>query len=631
MEVLKVCVRRLLISKDADDRQAMLEEAENNIGNAVLDEQLAKVVDREKIQTSGSMVSVSPELYRDLELDKLLIPSLNKTRMHGGRLLFRLLLERPTKDVAVLRARQASLRLLEARADSQVVRQALDDMAATEEDVLWMYRYRDDEALQTLYNAAFFQMWALRGLNGSPLALTGVNLHQMVFSPLIGVLTPVVYFIVPYIVLRAKLGLRLPFRTYVWMLFKSMGGVTASLLGGGGGSSGSSVLIKYASCALSMVFYLQSIFTSFQVSSTLRKVCGSLSVRVERVARFFRAADALRDALKLDAAADADMDGARMLVGSWFPDVVMGDERRVVMRPPRSRKGLCFGSALHAFKTFDYASATDSLRCAYALDALLSIPRARADIGASWADFVTPVGSRAVLDMRGLVHPTLSKNGIPNDWDLSKSNALVTGPNAGGKSTLLKATLVAVLMSQTLTVAPCVVGCRITPFSYVSSHINVPDSAGHESLFEAEMHRAKRNLDALATLASGCQALVVMDEIFSSTNPVEGIAGAFAVARRLAAHPGALCIISTHYTYLCKLERDTGGAFLNFRMPVCEGADRYKLMRGFSRQYVALELLRRSGFDDELVSDAIEVKRNLLLPPKRSRRSRKPKVQQQSL
>ena len=158
----------------------------------------------------------------------------------------------------------------------------------------------------------------------------------------------------------------------------------------------------------------------------------------------------------------------------------------------------------------------------------------------------------------------------------------------------------------------------MTPFQFISSHINVPDNQGHESLFEAEMHRAKRNLDAIKALSEHQLALVVMDEIFSSTNPVEGIAGAFAVAKRLAADPRTLCIISTHYLYLCKLERSTGKAFRNYKMPVVLDSAGitvgrpFRLCTGISRQYVALELLRKSGFDDDVIADALEVKNELL-------------------
>jgi hypothetical protein len=538
------------------------------------------------------------------------MPAIDQTRLRGGHLFFQALVNKPTDDVAVLCARQASVQALEARAlhaPPAIIDAALEDMATTEDDMLWMFRYRDEESLRTLYETAFFRMWALRALNNSPLALTSANLHQMVVSPLIGLLTPIVYFVLPYFVLRIKLGMRLPFRSYVWLLFKSMGGLADISTGGGGR------WIKYASCAFSMVFYFQSIFTSFQVSSTLRKVCRSLAMRVSRVMRFLRAASVLRDTLWSDE-----------LASSWFPalsDTTRADD---VMRPPPSDcSPLHFGQGLCSFKTFDHGAATRTMHVAYALDALLSIPRARAAMHGSWASFVSEGGT--LLDMRGVRHPSLGQGAVDNDWTLGKHHALLTGPNAGGKSTLMKATLATVLMAQTLTITPCSGSCRMTPFSYISSHINVPDSAGHESLFEAEMHRAKRNLDKLAGLVPGKRALIVMDEIFSSTNPVEGIAGAYAVARRIAANPGALAIISTHYTYLCKLERDTGGAFKNFRMPVPTSKSAlspYKLMRGVSRQYVALELLRRSGFDDSIVSDAIAVKRSLLSSPRRRRRRR---------
>ena len=612
MEAATACVRKVLVAKDADERRAMLEHEESA---CLPTNDMSKVIDEGAIETVGNMADVSAELYRDLEVHTTLLPALDHTRLRGGRLFLRALVNKPTDDIVILRARQSAVRALETRflqAPSAVIDAALDDMAATEDDMLWMFRYRDDESLRTLYEAAFFRMWALRALNRSPFALTGANVHQMVISPLIGLLTPIVYFVLPYFVLRIKLGMRLPFRTYVWMLFKSMGGLADVSTGNGGRC------IKLASFAFSMVFYFQSIFTSFQVSSTLRKVCRSLAMRVSRVMRFLRAATVMRETLWADE-----------LAVSWFP--ALSDRTRletVMHSPPASSSPLHFGQGLCAFKTFDHAAATRAMHVAYALDALLSIPRARTAMHGSWASFVSEGGT--LLDMRGVRHPSLGHGAVDNDWTLGQHHALLTGPNAGGKSTLMKATLATVLMAQTLTIAPCSVSCHMTPFTYISSHINVPDSAGRESLFEAEMYRAKRNLDKLAGLAPGKRALIVMDEIFSSTNPVEGIAGAYAVARRLASTPGTLAIISTHYTYLCKLERDTHGAFKNFRMPVPTSSSSlspYKLMQGVSRQYVALELLRRSGFDDNLISDAIAVKRSLLSGGRPRRRRNKSSTQ----
>ena len=187
----------------------------------------------------------------------------------------------------------------------------------------------------------------------------------------------------------------------------------------------------------------------------------------------------------------------------------------------------------------------------------------------------------------------------------------------------MKSLLCAVLMAQTLTVAPCRT-CRLTPFAMVASHLGVADRAGSASLFQAEMARALGVLSSLSALEAGAhnsKALVVLDEIFSSTNPVEGIAAAAAVARRLAKHPGAISVVSTHYLHLGRLlgrrryarygmpvhfekvgsnleEHSEGPALLRYP---------YRLERGLCRQHVALELMRRAGFDAEVLDDAIGI------------------------
>jgi len=154
---------------------------------------------------------------------------------------------------------------------------------------------------------------------------------------------------------------------------------------------------------------------------------------------------------------------------------------------------------------------------------------------------------------------------------------------------------------------------------------------GKRSLFEEEMFRVRSNLAAVRSLSA--PALVIIDEIFSSTNPVEGIAGAFAVARHLALNRNCISV-STHYTYLCRLvrERDalTGARlFRNFQMPVAreEGkkmAYPYKLVPGVCFQYVAIELLRDGGgFEPALIDDAMRIKDDLQSEGKEPKREHK--------
>ncbi len=59
-----------------------------------------------------------------------------------------------------------------------------------------------------------------------------------------------------------------------------------------------------------------------------------------------------------------------------------------------------FGAELKAFRMFDHAATAAVLRSVYAIDALLSIPRARAELGATWTDYVEPAeGQRPVLEL----------------------------------------------------------------------------------------------------------------------------------------------------------------------------------------------------------------------------------------
>ena len=44
-----------------------------------------------------------------------------------------------------------------------------------------------------------------------------------------------------------------------------------------------------------------------------------------------------------------------------------------------------------------------------------------------------------------------------------------------------------------------------------------------------------------------------MDEIFSSTNPHEGISGAYAIARKMASFENSVCVITTHFNQLTRL------------------------------------------------------------------------------
>jgi hypothetical protein len=603
--------------------------------------------------------------------------AIDRTCTLGGSGVLSDLVRRPLASTDALRDRQSALHTL-AYDDATHIHAHRRTLRDTEGAALWMFQCRGDEAVCALHDMAFFRSWMFRGLNRSSWALSALNVHRIVMNPLIGLLSPIVYFIVPYLIIRIKLGLRLSPVEYLRMAYTSARAANSALTGAAGSVWGNCAAqwITTASYLFSMVFYFQNIFNSVETSAMLRSICGDLHGRVAEATRFFEAFAALKAQLGGD-------DVTRRALQTWFPRASFAapDAPPLLLptannmthdastttnttTPLWSRMGLC-GDVLVAFKTMDLEGARASLREVYALDSLVSIRHLLATSGGEWrpAEFIDANGSTsdydgptsankskstgALLDMHGLRHPqhsgTSSQPGVPNDWvlggcggeskdkDTSRSpGVILTGPNAGGKSTLLKATLCCALLAQSLTVAPCQGGCRITPFVAVCSQINVPDSQGVASLFEAEMRRSKRAIDT--TRDADGFTLVVMDELFSSTNPIEGIAGAWAVARTLVAQSHqrnqgenkCLVVLSTHYSYLCRLERETHGLFRNFQLPVDVDDVHghvvrypYRLTRGVCRQCVAIELLQKAGFDAQLVQHALGVKRDLMRPLQR--------------
>jgi hypothetical protein len=526
-----------------------------------------------------------------------------QARLSGGRETLRAILQSPTSDALVLRRRQDSLAKLVASDASLIasLRARLDRMAAWEADVAWACATQSEE-VQALHNMAFFQTWFLRGLNLSPAALTAFAWQRIVLNPLIGMLTPLFYVIAPYLVMRYN-GINIGFVAYVRMLYRSFSIAGALMTSGVAGGA----WIRNLSCGFTVLFYFQSLFGSFEIARTLYTVCKILTTRIAHVHAFARDARSMYEDLKVTGIDLGGAWGARLREPMPIEDVPD--------LPTRFSMFSNFGRALAAFRSFDGALHTPAIEWAFLIDAVVAVESTRAELAMCYPSIVTSAAA-PVMDARGIWHPCLPRStAVPNDVALGTKNMLLTGPNAGGKSTLLKALLIAALLAQTVAIAPCQ-DLRITPFASIRSQVNVPDCKGSQSLFEAEMLRCKATLDDVRKLdAEGRFSLTVMDEIFSSTNVVEGIAGAFAVAKALAKCACNVAVISTHFVYLSRLAKATT-RFENHMMQVDIADDTirypYKMTRGVSKQHIALELLRLNGFDEDVLDEAFAVRARLV-------------------
>lgn len=201
---------------------------------------------------------------------------------------------------------------------------------------------------------------------------------------------------------------------------------------------------------------------------------------------------------------------------------------------------------------------------------------------------------------------------IPNTIHLNKSNCIITGPNAAGKSTFIKGLLLNILFSQTYGIA-CADQFSMTPFYFINSQINIPDCKGKQSLFEAEMYRCKQYLDIVSQLPTHLKSINFMDEVFSSTNVIEGVSGAFGILQKISTFTNVCAIVTTHLLYLTKLQ-----SFVKYKMNVQINDEDgtitfpYKLEKGNSKQLVAIELIK-NNFDSDVIETALNIKKKLLV------------------
>ena len=191
---------------------------------------------------------------------------------------------------------------------------------------------------------------------------------------------------------------------------------------------------------------------------------------------------------------------------------------------------------------------------------------------------------------------------------------IITGPNAGGKSTIMmKGVPLCLLLAQSFGIAPAT-KARFTPFAKIMTYLNITDDiAAGNSHFKAGVLRAQKIVEMAKGLKAGEFAFVAVDEVFNGTTYKEGQAAAYSLIEYLGKHPQILCATATHFPLISRLEAETSGAlFKNYKVSVLyddKGHIVYpfKLEEGISHQNVALDILKEEGFEGDFLKRAHEV------------------------
>jgi DNA mismatch repair protein MutS2 len=233
----------------------------------------------------------------------------------------------------------------------------------------------------------------------------------------------------------------------------------------------------------------------------------------------------------------------------------------------------------------------------------LDILQARARFSES-IDGIEPVLSTdGAFELQAARHP-LVKHAVPVTIKVIPPAAalLVTGPNTGGKTVALKTAGLFALMAQSGLRIPAADGSRLPVFRSVFADI------GDEQSIEASLSTFSAHITNIASMdrALATPALVLLDEVGSGTDPIEG--GALGVA--MVDHfrrRGATVIATSHYDALKTYASTTEGvACAAFGFDAETFAPTYQLLYGTPGRSLALEIAGRLGLNPSVVAAARE-------------------------
>ena len=200
----------------------------------------------------------------------------------------------------------------------------------------------------------------------------------------------------------------------------------------------------------------------------------------------------------------------------------------------------------------------------------------------------------------------LGKHAISNTCKFDK-NMIISAPNAAGKTTLLKSTAINILFSQQIGCG-FYQGCSLVPYTHIHSYLNIPDTSGRDSLFQAESRRCKEIIDIVSSPENaGARHFAILDELYSGTNPKEAGKSAYAFLKYLSKYENVDFMLTTHYVYVCKKFKKSS-KIRNYKMGVRpkenepgEYTFTYKLEPGISKIQGAMKILREMDYPKEML------------------------------
>lgn len=245
----------------------------------------------------------------------------------------------------------------------------------------------------------------------------------------------------------------------------------------------------------------------------------------------------------------------------------------------------------------------DQLKNNLALIASIDLIFAKANFGIDSFGIIPVLNNNKYIDLYKAKHPLIDKDKVvPIDISLGKDyvSLLITGPNTGGKTVALKTVGLLLLMAYSGIPIPCSESSSISVFSHIFADIGDEQSI-QESLSTFSAHI--KNIVEITNITDN-NSLVLLDELGSGTDPLEGAALAISILSYLK-DIGSIVCCTTHYQELKEYALITDG-FENasFEFDIENLKPTYKLLVGIPGKSNAFAISKRLGLNEQILNVA---------------------------
>jgi hypothetical protein len=477
--------------------------------------------------------------------------------LKSGKAEFQRMLETEmVSSTKLLQERQSRIQhLRNFSADLENLENDLESVKAEEELLL---SHAPNESSKIADGQIFFQGEHTKSLNFIPYCIVVFVFLKIWIAPIMALMTPLIFAIVPYILMTTVMGVSIPWETYKVIMKQMVFGIQ---------SNEPWRLKHYMQVLWTLGSLGQSIVGPFMTAYHTANLDGEIVKRGNALIRIHSVAKKCVDRLK--------QLGSNLFDSLLLPEL-----------PQEAHEAVAWMD-----------SEPLGMRLIWKIMGRLSVyVRLAKDQRWKSVDWKSEKG--APMTLNNLYDLAIdSEKSVKSAVNLV-GHGLLTGPNRGGKSSALRAILQQVVLGQ-VTGFTYEASGTWKPYVLIFSRLKSRDTAGKESLFEMEVRHASTILSTIKRANS--HSLVLIDELFHSTNPPDAETSAKLFLKLLWKYSCAKSIISTHIFSLCDANAEHITPIQTFCCNAEEKSDgslaySYKITEGgVCRVSSVKEVLKESG------------------------------------